>query len=155
MYFGKNTSGGRVDLQIVESRGEGDAVLQQVILPHSAASRAFARVGSWSAAALGRALCRQGRRRQRGDSEFDAVHWTGSAFERSEETGCREVIGSLARARHHDFGLERMVFLTAPHRLFSGDSDRAADRWPEHTDARIAGSTASSAAILAALEPQP
>ena len=52
------------------------------------------------------------------------------AFERLwEETGCRDVIETLASARHHDFALERAVFLTVLHRLFSGGSDRAADRW--------------------------
>jgi hypothetical protein len=52
------------------------------------------------------------------------------AFERLwEETGCRAVIENLALGRNHDFPLERAVFLTVLHRLFSGGSDRAADRW--------------------------
>ena len=60
------------------------------------------------------------------------------AFERLwEETGCRDVIEGLAGARHPDFALERAVFLTVLHRLFSGGSDRAADRWRE--DYRIDG----------------
>ena len=60
------------------------------------------------------------------------------AFERLwEETGCREVIENLARARHHDFALERAVFLTVLHRLFAGGSDRAAGRWRQ--DYRIEG----------------
>ena len=54
------------------------------------------------------------------------------AFERVwEETGCRGVIERLARARKHDFSLERAAFLTVLHRLFCGGSDRAADRWRE------------------------
>ena len=60
------------------------------------------------------------------------------AFERVwEETGCRGVIERLARARKHDFSLERAAFLTVLHRLFCGGSDRAADRWRE--DYRIDG----------------
>ena len=59
-------------------------------------------------------------------------------FERLwEETGCRAVVENLAGARNHDFPLERAVFLTVLHRLFSGGSDRAADRWRE--DYRIEG----------------
>src|SRR6202020_563719 len=51
-------------------------------------------------------------------------------FERLwQETGCRAVVASLAGSRQHDFPLERAVFLTVLHRLFSGGSDRAADRW--------------------------
>ena len=60
------------------------------------------------------------------------------AFERGwEETGCRAVIERLARARKHDFALERAAFLTVLHRLVCGGSDRAADRWRE--DYRIDG----------------
>jgi transposase len=59
-------------------------------------------------------------------------------FERLwEETGCRAVVENLAGARKHDFALERAVFLTVLHRLVSGGSDRAADRWKQ--DYRIEG----------------
>jgi hypothetical protein len=54
-----------------------------------------------------------------------------------EETGCRAAIDQLAAARKHGFAVERVVFLTALHRLFASGSDRAADRWRE--DYRIAG----------------
>ena len=43
----------------------------------------------------------------------------------------------LARARNHEFSLERAAFLTVLHRLVCGGSDRAADRWRE--DYRIDG----------------
>jgi transposase len=53
-------------------------------------------------------------------------------FERLwQETGCRKVVEELASSRKHGFPLERAVFLTVLHRLFSGGSDRAADRWRE------------------------
>ena len=59
-------------------------------------------------------------------------------FERLwQETGCRAVVEGLAGSRQHDFPLERAVFLTVLHRLFSGGSDRAADRWRQ--DYRIEG----------------
>ena len=51
--------------------------------------------------------------------------------------GCRAVIERLARARNHDFPLERAAFLTVLHRLVCGGSDRAADRWRD--DHRIDG----------------
>jgi hypothetical protein len=48
-------------------------------------------------------------------------------FERLwEETGCRDVIKTLAGDRNHGFALERAIFLTVLHRLFGGGSDRAA-----------------------------
>ena len=47
------------------------------------------------------------------------------------------MVESLAGSRQHDFPLERAVFLTVLHRLFSGGSDRAADRWRQ--DYRIEG----------------
>ena len=59
-------------------------------------------------------------------------------FERLwQETGCQDVIASLARGRGHRFALERAVFLTVLHRLMRGGSDLAADRWRE--DYRITG----------------
>ena len=41
------------------------------------------------------------------------------------------MIERLASRRGHEFSLERAAFLTVPHRLFAGGSDRAADRWRE------------------------
>jgi hypothetical protein len=41
------------------------------------------------------------------------------------------VIERLARARDHEFSLERAAFLTVLHALFCVGSDRAADRWRE------------------------
>jgi transposase len=51
-------------------------------------------------------------------------------FERLwEETGCKAVITELASHRGYGFSLERAVFLTVLHRLFSPGSDRAASIW--------------------------
>jgi transposase len=45
------------------------------------------------------------------------------------ESGIAEVLGALAGERRFQFSLERAVFLTVLHRLFSPGSDRAAERW--------------------------
>ena len=143
MYFRKKTSGGRAYLQIVESRREGAAVRQQVIAT-------LGRVEDLRESGQLERLLRSGARFAAKAIVVDAVAageaTTSSArrigpalaFERLwEETGCRGVIETLASARHHDFALERAVFLTVLHRLFSGGSDRAADRW--RLDYRIGG----------------
>jgi transposase len=143
MYFRKKTSGGRAYLQIVESRREGEAVRQQVIAT-------LGRVEDLRESGQLERLLRSGARFAAkaivveafaaGVATTSSVRRIGPAlaFERLwEETGCREVIENLARTRHHDFALERAVFLTVLHRLFAGGSDRAADRWRQ--DYRIEG----------------
>ena len=143
MYFRKKTSGGRAYLQIVESRREGAAVRQQVIAT-------LGRVEDLRESGQLERLLRSGARfadkaivldaLDRGEATVVATRRIGPAlaFERVwEETGCRDVIERLARARNHEFSLERAAFLTVLHRLMCGGSDRAADRWRE--DYRIDG----------------
>ena len=51
-------------------------------------------------------------------------------FERLwEETGIGPVLRRQLRRRHFEFDVERAVFLTVLHRLFSSGSDRAAEHW--------------------------
>jgi len=143
MYFRKKTSSGRAYLQIVESRREGAAVRQQVIAT-------LGRIGELQESGQLERLLRSGARFAdkaivldalgRGEATVVATRRVGPAlaFERVwEETGCRGVIERLARARNHEFSLERATFLTVLHRLVCGGSDRAADRWRE--DYRIDG----------------
>jgi transposase len=134
MYFRKKTSGGRAYLQIVESRREGAAVRQQVIAT-------LGRVEDLKESGQLERLLRSGARFSGKAIVLDALdrgEATALVFERVwEETGCRGVIERLARARNHDFSLERAAFLTVLHRLVCGGSDRAADRWRE--DYRIDG----------------
>ena len=143
VYFRKKTSGGRAYLQIVESRREGAAVRQQVIAT-------LGRVEDLRESGQLERLLRSGARFAEKAIVVDALAAgsvaAGSArrigpalvFERLwEETGCRDVVESLASSRKYDFALERAVFLTVLHRLFCGGSDRAADRWRE--DYRIDG----------------
>jgi Transposase DDE domain len=143
MYFRKKTSGGRAYLQIVESRREGAQVRQQVIAT-------LGRVEDLHASGQLERLLRSGARFAAKAIVVDAVN-DGTAtsaevrrigpalvFERLwEETGCRTVIEQLTGERKHGFALERAIFLTVLHRLLTGGSDRAADRWRE--DYRIDG----------------
>ena len=137
MYFRKKTSGGRAYLQIVESRRDGAKVRQQVIAT-------LGRVEDLRASGQFERLLRSGARfaakaivvdaLAEGAVTASAARRIGPAlvFERLwEETGCRKVVEDLAGSRKHGFALERAVFLTVLHRLFSGGSDRAADRWRE------------------------
>jgi hypothetical protein len=142
MYFRKKVAGGRVYLQIAESRRVGGQVRQRVIAT-------LGRLDELEASGQMARLLRSGARfatqamvlTAAGDDPTAAVRRLGPAlvFERLwAETGCRAVIEELALKRKHDFALERAIFLTVLHRLMGGGSDLAADRWRE--DYRIAGS---------------
>ncbi len=143
MYFRKKTSGGRAYLQIVESRREGTKVRQQVIatlgrydeLRDSGQLERLLHSGARFAA---KAIIIDAQQEE--GATAASVRRIGPAlvFERLwEETGCRAVLGELAKERKHGFALERAVFLSVLHRLFAGGSDRAAERWRE--DYRIDG----------------
>jgi hypothetical protein len=141
MYFRKKISGGRVYLQIAESRRVGGQVRQRVVttlgrLDALQASGQLERLVRSGARFATRALVVTAAQ----DDPTAAVRRIGPAlvFERLwAETGCRAVIQELARERKHEFALERALFLTVLHRLMGGGSDLAADRWRE--DYRIAG----------------
>jgi hypothetical protein len=144
MYFRRKTSGGRVYLQIAESRRVGGQVRQRVVttlgrLDALQASGQLERLVRSGARFAARALVLTAAQ----DDPTAAVRRIGPAlvFERLwAETGCRAVIEELARERRHEFALERAIFLTVLHRLMGGGSDLAADRWRE--DYRIAGAEA-------------
>jgi len=144
MYFRRKQSQGRFYLQIVESHRTGDQVRQRVIAT-------LGRLDELEASGQLDRLLRSGARFVQQAMVLDAAR-TGEAptigvrrigptlvFERLwAETGCQDVIATLARRRGHRFALERAVFLSVLHRLMRGGSDLAADRWRE--DYRIAGS---------------
>jgi transposase len=141
MYFRKKVSGGRIYLQIAESRRVGGRVHQRVIttlgrLDALQASGQLERLVRSGARFATRALVVSAAL----DDPTAVVRRSGPAllFERLwAETGCRAVIDEVAKERKHGFALERAVFLTVLHRLMGGGSDLAADRWRE--DYRIAG----------------
>src|SRR4029077_16839879 len=143
MYFRRKTSNGRVYLQIVESRREGDQVRQQVIAT-------LGRVDELRASGQLERLLRSGARfaakalmvsAAADDTAIKvAVRRIGPAlvFERLwEETGCPAVISALARARGHQLALCLAAFPPVRRRVFVSGSDRGADRWRE--DYAIAG----------------
>jgi hypothetical protein len=143
MYFRRKQSQGRIYLQIVESYRTGDQVRQRVIatlgrLDELEASGQLDRLLRSGARFVQQAMVLDAARA--GDTPAVAVRRIGPAllFERLwQETGCQDVIASLARGRGHRFALERAVFLTVLHRLMRGGSDMGADRWRE--DYRITG----------------
>jgi hypothetical protein len=144
MYFRKKISGGRVYLQIAESRRVGGQVRQRVIttlgrLDQLQASGQLERLVRSGARFAERALVVTAAQ----DDPTAAVRRIGPAlvFERLwAETGCRAVIDDMAAERRHEFALERAIFLTVLHRLMGGGSDLAAERW--RADYRIAGAEA-------------
>ena len=143
MYFRKKQSGGRIYLQIVESRRIGDQVRQQVIatlgrLDELTASGQLERLIRSGARFAARALVLEAAREEPSLAVAVRRIGPGLVFERLwTETGCRSVIAELAGERRYGFDLERAVFLTVLHRLMGGGSDRAAERWRE--DYRITG----------------
>ena len=143
MYFRKKQSGGRVYLQIVESRRIGDQERQQVIatlgrLDELTASGQLERLIRSGARFAARALVLEAAREEPSLAVAVRRIGPGLVFERLwTETGCRSVIAELAGERRYGFDLERAVFLTVLHRLMGGGSDRAAERWRE--DYQIAG----------------
>ena len=144
MYFRKKASGGRVYLQIAESRRVAGQVRQRVIatlgrLDMLAASGQLERLRRSGVRFATQAMVLSAAQ----DNPTAAVRRIGPAlvFERLwAETGCRAVIEDVATERKHGFALERAIFLTVLHRLMGGGSDLAADRWRE--DYRIAGAEA-------------
>ncbi len=53
-------------------------------------------------------------------------------FERLwKELGIGDVIKEVGSGREYQFDLERAIFLTVLHRLFSPGSDRAAEKWKQ------------------------
>jgi hypothetical protein len=132
MYFRKKISGGRVYLQIAESRRVGGQVRQRVVAT-------LGRLDALQASGQLERLVRSGARFATRAMVVAAADDAPTATVRriGPETGCRAVIDVLAKERKHGFALERAIFLTVLHRLMGGGSDLAADRWRE--DYRIAG----------------
>ena len=116
MYFRKKVSGGRVYLQIAESRRVGAQVHQRVIttlgrLDALLASGQLERLVRSGARFAAHAMVLTAAR----DAPTAAVRRIGPAlvFERLwAETGCRAVIDDVAKERKHGFALERAIFLT-------------------------------------------
>ena len=79
---------------------------------------------------------------QRGESITTRTTRIGPAliFERLwRQLGIDQVLNDRLAGRKFGFAVERAVFLTVLHRLFDPGSDRAAEKWKEHTAIEGAG----------------
>jgi hypothetical protein len=138
MFFRQKKSGNRVYLQIVENRWEGGRSRQRVIAT-------LGRLDQLQQSGQLEGLLRSGAKfcesvvllaaHRRGETIAMHTRPIGPAmvFERLwRETGCQQVIGRLLLGRKFAFPVERAIFLTVLHRLFTSGSDRAAEKW-KHT----------------------
>jgi transposase len=137
MFFRRKRSGSRVYLQVVENRWEGGRSKQRVIAT-------LGRLDRLEQSGQLEGLLRSGAKfcesvvllaaHRRGETTAVRARPIGPAmvFERLwRQTGCRQVIGGLLEERKFELPVERAVFLTVLHRLFTSGSDRAAEKWKE------------------------
>lgn len=140
MFFRRKKSGKRVYLQVVENRWEGGRSKQRVIAT-------LGRLDQLQQTGQLEGMLRSGAKfcqsvlllaaHQRGETTAMRTRPIGPAmiFERLwQETGCQQVIGRLLEGRKFEFPVERAIFLTVLHRLFTSGSDRAAEKWKETID---------------------
>jgi hypothetical protein len=140
MFFRRKKSGKRVYLQVVENRWEGGRSKQRVVAT-------LGRLDQLQQTGQLEGLLRSGAKfcesvlllaaHRRGEATAMRTRPIGPAmiFERLwQETGCQQVIGRLLEGRKFEFPVERAVFLTVLHRLFTSGSDRAAEKWKETID---------------------
>ena len=137
MFFRSKPAGSYRYLQIVHSVREGKKVRQQVIAT-------LGRLDLLEASGQLERLMRSGLRHCESFAVIDA-HAAGEiepvairrigpdlVFARLwKESGILEVLRSLLKDRDYEFDVERAIYLTVLHRLFSSGSDRAAERWRE------------------------
>ena len=135
MFLRSKKSGRYEYLQLVHNTRDGKDVRQQVL---ATLGRLDQRRDSGQLDALIASLSRfsevsavLGPASRAAQEGADAVR-IGPAllFERLwEETGIRRVLAGLLEPRKFEFDVERAIFLTVLHRLFSPGSDRAAEYW--------------------------
>jgi len=135
MFPRAKKSGKYTYLQVVENRWEDGHVRQQVI---ASLGRLDHLVESGALDALTRGLARFCKEVEvvdalrEGDLRSTAVRKVGPAlvFERLwAALGVGEALGESLQGRRFGFDVERAIFLTVLHRLFTSGSDRAAEKW--------------------------
>lgn len=137
MFFRKKKSGKRSYLQIVENRREGSKTKQRVIVTLGRLDEIEEQGKLDSLLISGSRFCQSLlaiSAFRRGEAPVIKALRTGPSlvFERLwQESGCKGVIESLVTTRKFGFDVERAIFLTVLHRLFSSGSDRAAEMWRE------------------------
>jgi len=140
MFFRQKKSGKRVYLQVVENRWEDGRSKQRVIATLGRLDELQQSGKLEGLLCSGAKFCESVlllASQRRGDTTTMRTRTIGPAmiFERLwRETGCQEVIGRLLEQRKFEFPLERAIFLTVLHRLFTSGSDRAAEKWKETLD---------------------
>jgi len=143
MYFRVKRSGAYPYLQVVQSYRDGQQVRQHVIAT-------LGRLDVLQATGQMDRLIRSGVRfcekvvaidaHASGKTEAVKVRRIGPdlVFGRLwEQSGIQGVLRQMLAERRYEFDVERAIYLTTLHRLFTSGSDRAAERWRE--DYRIAG----------------
>lgn len=143
MYFRVKRSGAYPYLQVVQSYRDGRQVRQHVIAT-------LGRLDVLQATGQMDHLIRSGVRfcekvmvidaHASGKTEAVKVRRIGPdlVFGRLwEQSGIQEILRQMLAERRYEFDVERAIYLTTLHRLFTSGSDRAAERWRE--DYRIAG----------------
>jgi len=133
MFARVKKSGRHEYLQIVENRRVGKKTVQRVI---STIGRMDQLHAKGSIEALVRSLSRFSEKVLLILSNKSAVRASGKkigpalVFERLwKELGIKKVIKDLLANRKFEFDVERAIFLTVLHRLFSAGSDRSCEKW--------------------------
>jgi len=132
LFFRVKPSGPYRYLQLVENHREGYRTVQRVLLT---LGRMDELTATGSTDALLRSLARFGQRvrlMEGGDLEKRPSQQLGPdlVFGRLwQTTGVQRALQSLLQGRSFEFPVERAIYLTVLHRLFTPGSDRAAERW--------------------------
>jgi hypothetical protein len=137
MFFRQKKSANRVYLQIVENRWEDGRSRQRVIATLGRLDQ-LQRSGQLQGLLLsGAKFCESVlllAAHRRGETTAMRTRAIGPAlvFQRLwQQTGCQQVIARLVEGRKFELPVERAIFLTVLHRLFTSGSDRAAEKWKE------------------------
>jgi transposase len=141
MFARVKKSGKYQYLQIVENRREGAKTIQHVIATIGRMDKLHARgnietlVRSLSRFSEKVLLILSGKSQLNASAKKIAP---SLIFERLwKELGIKKVIENLLSSRKFEFDVERAIFLTVLHRLFTSGSDRCCDKW--HRDYLIEG----------------
>ena len=132
MFFRIKPSGPYRYLQLVESRREGYRTVQRVLFTMGRLDKLTA---AGSTDALLRSLARFGqtvRLMEAGDLEKGPSQQLGPdlVFGRLwQTTGVQRALNDLLKDRTFEFPVEKAIYLTVLHRLFTSGSDRSAERW--------------------------
>jgi hypothetical protein len=132
MFFRIKPSGPYRYLQLVENHRDGYRTVQRVLFTVGRLDKLTA---TGSVDSLLRSLARFGqtvRLMETGDLEKGPTRQLGPdlVFGRLwQTTGVQRALNDLLQSRSFEFPVERAIYLTVLHRLFTSGSDRAAERW--------------------------